>query len=240
MRRGRILLVLAVFTATSASVFAQVDTQDADRDESKRVVYVQRLNNGRIVLVEDPLVRLEALGLSMETSDRSSADTNAWLQLQIGVKHWNSLQKSKAISEWKSVVQHYPDSEPAFAALVNLGHAFRDAGKTDSAIRSYRAAIDMELPQSSDRKHYVCVYVSHAHLERKNLTDAIKYARLARFTYRPFNFCSICSDWDEARIDRYIDQIQTAIDEQRPTSLENVDEWNDRWDSEVSAAATTK
>lgn len=237
MRRGRILLVLAVFTATSASVCAQIDTQDVDCDDSNRVEHVKRLNNGRIVLIEDPLVRVEALGVSIETINRSSADTDAWLQLQIGVKHWNSLQKSKALSEWKSVVQHYPDCEAAFAALVNLGHAFREAGKTDSAIRSYRAAIDMELPQCSDRKHFVCIYVSHAHLERNILTDAIKYARLARFTYPPVHYCGICSDIDEARIDRYIDQIQTAINEQRPASLETVDEWNDRWDR---AAATTK
>lgn len=240
MRQGRTLLLLAVFMATSASVFAQIDTQHADCDDSKRVEHVKRFDSGSILLSEDPLLGLEALGLSMEMSDRSSADTNAWLQVQIGVKHWNSLQKSSAISEWKSVVRHYPGSEPAFAALINLGHAFHDAGKTDSAIRSYRAAIEMELPQRSDCKHYACINVSHAYLERNRLTEAIKYARLARFTYRRFSFCSICSDWYEARIDRYIDQIQSAIDEQRPASLESVDQWKDRLVSEVSAQATTK
>ena len=191
---------------------------------------VHRLNNGRIVLEDDPLTKFGGRGLSIETTDRSSADANAWAKLQLGVKHWQSHEKSKAIAVWHAVVQQNSVSEPAFAALVNIGHGLRDQGKTQAAIEAYQASIDMDFAEQVDSKHYVCINVSHAYFECQDLVNAVKYARLARSTYRPgFPFCSICNDWDNARIDRYIDQIQLAIDGKHSVRLENVDEWNARF-----------
>lgn len=191
---------------------------------------VYRLNNGRIVLEEDPLAKFEGPGLSVEATDRSYEDAKAWAKVQIGVKYWQSLEKSKAISVWQTIVQQNTVSEPAFAALVNVGHGLRDLGKMQAAVEAYQAAIDMDLPKQVDSKHYVCINLSHTYFECQDLANAVKYARLARTTYQPsFCFCSICNDWDNARIDRYIDQIQLAIEEKRSVWLENVDEWNARW-----------
>ncbi len=109
-----------------------------------------------------------------------------------------------------------------------------------AAIAAYEAALEMELPQHSSSKHYVSINLSHTHLECQNLTKAIKNARRARFTYQTGTFCAICNDWDNARIDQYIDQIQNGIDENLPVRLETVDEWNERWERETRAAAVAE
>ena len=208
----------------------QYSSGDQLRFDSTTPLIVYRLNNGRIVLEEDPLTKFEGLGPSLETTDRSSADANAWAKLQLGVKHWQSLEKSKAISVWQTVVQQYSVSEPAFAALVNVGHGLRDLGKMRAAIEAYQAAIDMDLLSQVDSKHYVCINLSHTFFECQDLANAVQYARLARNTYQSGScFCSICNDLDNARIDRYIEQIQLAIEEKRSVRLEDVNEWNARW-----------
>lgn len=189
---------------------------------------VYRLNNGRVVLEEDPRKQFASFGLTWETTDRSLEDLDAWEKLQTGVTHWRSLKKSSAIALWKSVVEDYSGSEPAFASLVNVGHGLRELGKTRDAIEAYRSAIDSEV-QEDFTKHYVCINLSHAYFEIQDLASAIRYARLARTKYHADTFCGTCSQWDDERIDHYISQIQLAIDERRPARLENTAEWDARY-----------
>ncbi len=40
------------------------------------------------------------------------------------------------------------------------------------------------------------------------------------------------------RIDRYIDELQTALSENLPVRLETVDEWNAAWERDASTAAS--
>jgi hypothetical protein len=199
---------------------------------------VKRLNNGRIVFEENPPWQITDLDSPNLGDDRDSTDGTAWTLVKNGIRHWEVGEKTQALSQWETVREEYAGTEPAFAALINTAQGLRDTGKADSAILAYKSAIEMQLPDSEDSVHYICIQLSQLYLECQDLPNALAYARLARTTYQPFCFCAICKSWDDARIDRYIDHLQTALHENLPVRLETVEEWNAAWERHASTAAS--
>ena len=89
----------------------------------------------------------EALQRYQEVVDRATGVYQAMARLGIADACLASGQYDKAISAFQDVVANHPEDAPLDGVLMELGRAYRLAGKSDDAAKAFKRVTD-EFPQS--------------------------------------------------------------------------------------------
>ena len=89
----------------------------------------------------------EAVQRFQEVVDRSTGVYQAMARLGIADACVASGQYDKAVAAFQDVVAKHPDDAPIDGVLMQLGRAFRLAGKAEDATKTFKRVVD-EFPQS--------------------------------------------------------------------------------------------
>ncbi|MGB7323337.1 MAG: tetratricopeptide repeat protein [Rubripirellula sp.] len=215
--------IFTVLLATAIAAVAVIAWQ-----KLHPALFVQRLDNGNLVLQEDPRERLSrddsySMELIQELYPFSEEESKQWSDLQSGIELFRAGNLSGAISAWQLTATTTKDSELEIAALWNIGQTHHHSGDLSNAINHYKRALAVAVESNS--KHYIAIDLSHAYVQLGQLPNAIETAQLSKTRYPPDSFCGLSYDADQQRISNFISTLHLANSQNRTVHLQTKSEW---------------